>query len=85
MAEPKIGQPVSRRLGDLLVREGLIDNDQLARALQEQKGSNDKLGGIMRRAYRDVSGRAKEERLSLRASTGSSRSPSPSSTSIPKC
>jgi glutamate dehydrogenase (NAD(P)+) len=27
---------------------------------------NDKLGGIMRRAYRDVSARAKEERLSLR-------------------
>jgi glutamate dehydrogenase (NAD(P)+) len=27
---------------------------------------NDKLGGIMRRAYRDVSGRAKEERISLR-------------------
>src|SRR5438034_685957 len=47
MAEPKIGQPVSRRLGDLLVREGLIDNEQLARALQEQKGSNDKLGGIL--------------------------------------
>ena len=47
MAEPKLGQPVSRRLGDLLVREGLIDNDQLARALQEQKGSNDKLGSIL--------------------------------------
>jgi len=47
MAEPKIGQPVSRRLGDLLVREGLIDNEQLARALNEQKGSNDKLGGIL--------------------------------------
>jgi glutamate dehydrogenase (NAD(P)+) len=27
---------------------------------------NDKLGGIMRRAYRDVSSRAKEERISLR-------------------
>ena len=27
---------------------------------------NDKLGGIMRRAYRDVSARAKEERISLR-------------------
>jgi glutamate dehydrogenase (NAD(P)+) len=27
---------------------------------------NDKLGGIMRRAYRDVSARAREERLSLR-------------------
>ena len=47
MADPKIGQPVSRRLGDLLVREGLIDTEQLARALQEQKGSNDKLGGIL--------------------------------------
>ncbi|HTY78820.1 MAG TPA: type IV-A pilus assembly ATPase PilB [Candidatus Bathyarchaeia archaeon] len=45
--QPKVGQPVSRRLGDLLVREGLIDNEQLARALQEQKGSNDKLGGIL--------------------------------------
>jgi len=45
--EPKLGQPVSRRLGDLLVREGLIDNDQLARALQEQKGSSDKLGSIL--------------------------------------
>ncbi len=49
MADPKPGQPqpVSRRLGDLLVREGLIDNEQLARALQEQKGSNDKLGSIL--------------------------------------
>jgi len=27
---------------------------------------NDKLGGIMRKAYRDVSGRAKEEKLTLR-------------------
>jgi type IV pilus assembly protein PilB len=47
VAEPKLGQPVSRRLGDLLVREGLIDNDQLARALQEQKGSSDKLGSVL--------------------------------------
>jgi len=49
MADPKPGQPqpVSRRLGDLLVREGLIDNEQLTRALQEQKGSNDKLGSIL--------------------------------------
>src|SRR5262249_41657618 len=47
MADPKVGQPVSRRLGDLLVREGLIDTEQLARALQEQKGSTDKLGGIL--------------------------------------
>ena len=27
---------------------------------------NDKLGGFMRKAYRDVNGRAKEERLQLR-------------------
>ena len=47
MAEPKLSQPVSRRLGDLLIREGLIDHEKLARALQEQKGSNDKLGSIL--------------------------------------
>jgi len=47
MAEPKLGPPVSRRLGDLLVREGLIQTEQLARALQEQKGTNDKLGSIL--------------------------------------
>jgi len=40
MAEPKLGQPVSRRLGDLLVREGLINQEQLQRALTEQKGTN---------------------------------------------
>src|SRR5215470_2567951 len=47
MADPKIGQPVRRRLGDLLVREGLIANEPLARVLQAQKGSLDKLGGIL--------------------------------------
>ncbi|MEK8035379.1 MAG: type IV-A pilus assembly ATPase PilB [candidate division NC10 bacterium] len=47
MAEPKLGQPVSRRLGDLLVREGLINQEQLQRALAEQKGNNDKLGSIL--------------------------------------
>src|SRR3990167_2528789 len=47
MAEPKLGQPVSRRLGDLLVREGLINQEQLQRALAEQKGSNEKLGSIL--------------------------------------
>ena len=44
---PKIGQPVSRRLGDLLVGEGLISPEQLQRALQEQKRSNEKLGSIL--------------------------------------
>jgi len=47
MAEPKLGQPLSRRLGDLLVREGLIDQEQLLRALAEQKGTNEKLGSIL--------------------------------------
>ncbi|MBI2199532.1 MAG: type IV-A pilus assembly ATPase PilB [Candidatus Rokubacteria bacterium] len=47
MAEPKLGQPVSRRLGDLLVREGLINQEQLQRALVEQKGNNEKLGSIL--------------------------------------
>jgi type IV pilus assembly protein PilB len=47
MAEPKLGQPISRRLGDLLVREGLIDQEQLQRALAEQKGTNEKLGSIL--------------------------------------
>jgi type IV pilus assembly protein PilB len=47
MAEPKFGQPVSRRLGDLLVREGLINAEQLQRAVAEQKGSSDKLGTVL--------------------------------------
>jgi type IV pilus assembly protein PilB len=47
MAEPKFGQPVSRRLGDLLVREGLISAEQLQRAVAEQKGSSDKLGTVL--------------------------------------
>ncbi|MEK7443379.1 MAG: type IV-A pilus assembly ATPase PilB [candidate division NC10 bacterium] len=49
MAEPKLGQPVSRRLGDLLVREGLINQEQLQRALADQKGTNEKLGSILAR------------------------------------
>ena len=47
MAQTKIGQPVNRRLGDLLVAEGLISQDQLARALNEQKGTNEKLGSVL--------------------------------------
>ena len=31
MAEVKLGQPVSRRLGDLLVAEGLVKEEQLRR------------------------------------------------------
>jgi type IV pilus assembly protein PilB len=47
MVEKTLGQPVSRRLGDLLVAEGLISSEQLQRALGEQKGSNEKLGSIL--------------------------------------
>ena len=47
MAEPKTGQPISRRLGDLLVREGLVSQDNLTRALAEQKASNERLGSIL--------------------------------------
>ena len=47
MAETKVGQPVSRRLGDLLVADGLLDQEQLRRALAEQKGTTEKLGSIL--------------------------------------
>ena len=47
MAESKVRHPVSRRLGDLLVNEGLITQENLQRALVEQKGSNEKLGSIL--------------------------------------
>lgn len=47
MAQSKVGQPVSRRLGDLLVNEGLITQENLQRALSEQKGTNEKLGSIL--------------------------------------
>src|SRR6266478_1782134 len=38
---------VSRRLGDLLVAEGLINQEQLQRALQAQKGTAEKLGSLL--------------------------------------
>jgi len=47
MAEKTIGQPVGRRLGDLLVADRQISPEQLQRALAEQKGSNEKLGSIL--------------------------------------
>jgi len=47
MTEGMIGQPVGRRLGDLLVADRLISPEQLQRALAEQKGSNEKLGSIL--------------------------------------
>jgi type IV pilus assembly protein PilB len=47
MAELRLGQPVSRRLGDLLVGEGLITPENLRRALAEQRGTSEKLGSIL--------------------------------------
>src|SRR6267142_1166628 len=43
----KRGQPVNRRLGDLLVADGLLTAEQLKKALAEQKGSPEKLGSIL--------------------------------------
>jgi type IV pilus assembly protein PilB len=47
MTDVKLGQPVNRRLGDLLVAEGLIAPEDLRRALSEQRGTGEKLGSIL--------------------------------------
>jgi type IV pilus assembly protein PilB len=47
MVPAKLGQPVSRRLGDLLVAEGLISDHELAQAMAAQKGSSERLGSIL--------------------------------------
>ena len=47
MPHAKLGVPVSRRLGDLLVAEGLISPEHLARALEAQKGSSERLGSVL--------------------------------------
>jgi type IV pilus assembly protein PilB len=47
MAQSKPGQPQTRRLGDLLVAEGLITDVQLKQALGDQKAKADKLGSIL--------------------------------------
>src|SRR5436309_15560605 len=49
MKHAKLGQPQTRRLGDLLVAEGLISEAQLKQALAEQKGKTEKLGSILAR------------------------------------
>ncbi len=49
MAQTRLGQPANRRLGDLLVAEGLITRDQLTRALAEQKATTEKLGSVLLR------------------------------------
>src|SRR5436190_185418 len=46
-AQQKLGQPVNRRLGDLLVADGLLTPAQLQKALGEQRGSTEKLGSIL--------------------------------------
>ncbi|HXG02406.1 MAG TPA: ATPase, T2SS/T4P/T4SS family, partial [Candidatus Binatia bacterium] len=47
MAQTTLGQPVSRRLGDLLVAEGLLTPEQLQRALTEQKHTAERLGAVL--------------------------------------
>ena len=47
MAQVKLGQQMVRRLGDLLVAEGLITDAQLRAALGDQKGKADKLGSVL--------------------------------------
>jgi type IV pilus assembly protein PilB len=47
MAQMKLGQQMVRRLGDLLVAEGLITEAQLRQALGDQKGKADKLGSVL--------------------------------------
>src|SRR5712692_10367741 len=47
MSNVALGQPVNRRLGDLLVTEGLLAPEDLRRALSEQKVSSEKLGPIL--------------------------------------
>jgi type IV pilus assembly protein PilB len=47
MAQVKLGQQMVRRLGDLLVAEGLITEAQLRQALGAQRGKADKLGSVL--------------------------------------
>src|ERR1700739_921277 len=47
MSNVALGQPVNRRLGELLVAEALIAPEELRRPLNEQKGTSEKLGSIL--------------------------------------
>jgi type IV pilus assembly protein PilB len=49
MAQPRPGAPASRRLGDLLVTEGLLDSAALERALVEQRATTERLGSVLLR------------------------------------
>src|SRR5262245_38184938 len=44
-----LGQPASRRLGDVLVAQGLLTQDGLARAIAAQKGTSERLGSVLLR------------------------------------
>src|SRR3989441_530168 len=46
-AHQKLGQPVNRRLGDLLVADGLLTPAQLQKALGEQRGSTEVCGPFL--------------------------------------
>src|SRR5437762_11474580 len=43
----KLGQPVNRRLGDLLGADGRLAAEQLKKALAEQKGTPEKIGTVL--------------------------------------
>jgi type IV pilus assembly protein PilB len=47
MPTPVLGRPVSGRLGDLLVADGLLTTEQLQHAIAEQKNSSEKLGSVL--------------------------------------
>ncbi len=47
MAQMRTEGRIGRRLGDLLVAEGLIDRERLQKALAEQKGTREKLGSVL--------------------------------------
>src|SRR5438132_867818 len=47
MGQIRVGQPVNRRLGDLLVAEGLVTQKERQRSLTEQKGTTEKLGSVL--------------------------------------
>src|SRR5205809_5130218 len=46
-AQQKLGQPVNRRLGDLVVDDGLLAPARPQKALGGQRGSTEKLGSIL--------------------------------------
>src|SRR5436309_3769105 len=47
MGQIRLGQPVNRRLRERLVAEGLVKQEELQRALAEQKGTPEKGGSVL--------------------------------------